>query len=249
MINIVTIDPSINSTAVTINGQVFAISSESIAYNKSTKFKKWYELTDEYATIVTVDTSYQNQKTYSSLEVIKLETYQNIANIVTSIVDKHTNPKYTTVVLIEGYSYSSQAGPLIDLVTLSTLIRNSLSSRPDTDLVVIAPSSLKKLAGKLTYDKIVKGKKIEYRNHQGKASGSFNKHDMYLTLIENDDIQTDWIKFLREHSEDIIKAKAIPKPIEDINDAIIMYHVAIMELKEHLRNEEYKDYIEHLRNI
>jgi len=245
MINIVTIDPSINSTGITINGEVFAISSESIAYTKSLKnYKRWYELSSEHATIETVDTSYQNQKIYSKLEIIKLETYQRIANLVRTLVDKHCKSNYNTLVLIEGYSYSSQAGPLIDLVTLSTLVRRNLFSRTDTELVVVAPTSLKKLAGKLTYAPIVKGKKTEYRNPQGKASGSFNKHDMYMALIENSDIQTDWVTFLREHSEEILLAKAIPKPIEDINDAIMMYHVALMALTEHV---EFLETVDQLR--
>ena len=233
--NIVTIDPSINSTGLTINGQVFSIASESIALTKTLKLNKWFELCDDYATIHTVDTSYFGMKAYAPLEMIKLETYQKIANLVRTLVDKHTNPEYNTLVLIEGYSYSSASGPLIDLVTLSTLIRRNLFTRRNTTLIVLAPQSLKKLAGWLTYPAIAKGKKVikyEYRNNQGKAAGSFDKFDIYRALIENQDIQTDWVNFLRDHSDEILKAKSVPKPIEDVNDAVTLMHIAQKAIEE-----------------
>ena len=249
MINLVTIDPSINSTGLTINGEVFSIASENIALTKSLKLNKWFSLCEDYATIHTVDTSYSGIKNYASLEIIKLETYQKIANLVRTLVDKHVNPNYNTLVLIEGYSYSSASGPLIDLVTLSTLIRRNLFSRQNTDLVVLAPQSLKKLVGWLTYPAIAKdkkGKKFEYRNKLGTASGAFNKRDIYTALIENTKIITAWVEFLRSQHSEIISAKAIPKPIEDINDAVAMLHVAERAMEEN--NGDYQATLSFLRN-
>lgn len=246
MINLVTIDPSINSTGLTINGEVFSIASANIALTKSLKLNKWFELCEDHATIHTVDTSYGGIKNYAELEIIKLDTYQKIANLVRTLVDKHVNPLYNTLVLIEGYSYSSASGPLIDLVTLSTLIRRNLFSRKDTDLVVIAPQALKKLAGWLTYPMIAKGKKVEYRNNLGVASGSFNKHDIYTALIENVKIKTDWVEFLRAQHEEIKTAKSVPKPIEDINDAVTLFHIAEKALE--VNNADYKDTLSFLRS-
>ena len=160
MINLVTIDPSINSTGLTVNGEIFSIASEGIALTKKGALNKWFQLADDYATIETVDTTYGKEKNYPKLEVVKLETYQRIADLVKATVDKHTNPNYNTLVLIEGYSYSSASGPLIDLVTLSTLIRLNMFSRNGTELVVFSPSTLKRLAGWLTYPEIAKGKKV-----------------------------------------------------------------------------------------
>jgi len=248
MINLVTIDPSINSTGLTVNGEIFSIASEGIALTKRGALNKWFTLADEHATIITVDTTYGNEKSYAKLEVIKLETYQKIANIIRTTVDKHTNPRYNTLVLIEGYSYSSQSGPLIDLVTLSTLIRRNLFSRNGTELVVFAPSTLKRLAGWLTYPEIAKGKKViklEYRNNEGVASGSFNKHQIYKALTENSKIRTDWVKFLKEQEDEIFKAKAIPKPIEDINDAVMLMHIASKVAEE---KKDFQETVEHLRN-
>ena len=246
MINLVTIDPSINSTGLTVNGNIFSIASEGISLTKKGELVKWFQLSEECATITTVDTTYGNEKLYSKLEVVKLETYQKIANIVRTIVDNHTNPKYNTLVLIEGYSYSSLGGPLIDLVTLSTLIRRNLFSRSKTELVVFSPSTLKRLAGWIAYPEIVKGKKVEYRNNQGVASGKFNKREIYKALTENNKIQTEWIKLLRAHEDEIFKAKSIPKPIEDINDAVTLLHIGVRAMEE---QKDFKKTVDYLRSL
>ena len=233
MINLVTIDPSINSTGLTVNGEIFSIASEGIALTKKGALNKWFQLADDYATI----------------ETAKLDSYQRIADLVKATVDKHTNPNYNTLVLIEGYSYSSASGPLIDLVTLSTLIRLNMFSRKGTELVVFAPSTLKRLAGWLTYPEIAKGKKViklEYRNNEGVASGSFNKHQIYKALIENSNIQTEWVKFLRAHADEILEAKGIPKPIEDINDAVMLLHIASKVIEDKI---DFQDTVDHLRTL
>lgn len=246
MINIVTIDPSLTSTALTVNGKPFSIASEKIALTKGGGLTKWFSIVQNHCEIITVNTDYGNEKKYSKLEINKLDTFNEIANNVTLAVDRHCNPSYNTVCIIEGYSYSSQAGPLIDLVTLGTLIREQMCSRQGTQLVVLSPSTVKKMAAKLTYEPIKKGKKIEYRNKQGVAGGSFKKHEIYKVLTENDKIKTNWIKLLKELEQDIINQKNIPKPIEDINDAIVMYHICEEEYKE---TKSFVKTIENLRTF
>ena len=231
MINIVTIDPSLTSTAMTVNGKPFSIASENIALTKTAKLSKWFELSSEHCEIITVNTEYSGETKYSKLEVNKLQTFQKIANIVRKTIDNHVNPEYNTVCLIEGYSYSSMAGPLIDLVTLGSLIRERLFSRNNTELVVLSPSTVKKLSARLTYQPIAKGKKVEYRNNEGIAGGSFKKHEIYKVLIENASLETDWIRFLRSN-QDLLRQKSIPKPIEDINDAVVMYHICQKEFED-----------------
>ena len=74
--------------------------------------------------------------------------------------------------------------------------------------------------------------KYEYRNNQGKAAGSFDKFDIYTALTENTKIKTDWVEFLREHQDEILKAKAVPKPIEDVNDAVTLMHIGQKAIQE-----------------
>ncbi len=90
--------------------------------------------------------------------------------------------------------------------------------------------SLKSAAAKLTYPAIEKGKKVkkyEYRNFEGVAGGKFTKHEMLKSLIENPSLKGEWIKLLKEHSKELLEMKHIPKPFEDINDAKLMYEVAL----------------------
>lgn len=245
--NIVTIDPSILSTAVTINGKVFSIASERIALTKSLKYTKWFDICSPHCKIITVNTEYNQEKRYSFLEIEKLSTFQQTSNIIRKLVDKHCKPEYNTVVVIEGFSYSSEAGPLIDLVTFSTLVRRNLFSRANTELVVLAPSTIKRLGAMLTYEPIIKGKKTEYRNKQGIAGGSFKKQDIYKVLTENDNIQSDWVNFLREYEDVILKNKIIPKPIEDINDSVVMYYVTLQANDK--CKKDFKDFISKLKEL
>lgn len=222
--NIVTIDPSLTCTGMTVNGKPFVFASDHIVLTKKQKYTKWFELSSEHCEIITIDTSYGKERSYAKLEINKLNTYTKIVNQIKETVDKHSNRRHNTVCLIEGYSYSSASGPLIDLVTFGTLLRSSFQGSKN-GLAVIAPTSLKVQAAKLTYPEIKQGKKLTYRNHEGVAGGSFKKLEMLKVLLENDKIDTDWIRFLREYQEELVSSKNIPKPIEDINDAIIMYHI------------------------
>jgi hypothetical protein len=245
MINIVTIDPSLISTALTINGKPFSIASEKIALTKKGELTKWFEIVSDHCEVFPVDTEYKNEKKYAQLEVNKIETFQRIANLVRKLVDKHCDSAYNTVCLIEGYSYSSSMGPLIDLVTLGSLIRERLFSRTGTELVVLSPSTVKKMAAKLTYEPIKKGKKVEYRNKQGLAGGSFKKPDIYRVLTENDNIDSDWVRLLRDLESEVLGQKNIPKPIEDINDAVVMFHICEEEYK---TTQDFQETTKNLRN-
>ena len=248
--NIVTIDPSILNTGMTINGIAFTIASKSIAHTSKGVLKKWFERADYHCQIFPVDTSYNNETSYSKLELAKLQTYHNIVNIIRALVSIHTEKYAQTLVVIEGYSYSSVAGPLIDLVTFSTLVRECLSNRPQTKVVVLAPTSMKKLAAQVTYTPIEKGKKvkkIEYRNHEGVAGGSFTKHHIYQALIENDELDCEWVKFLRTVSSEALDAKAIPKPLEDVNNAVMMQYIARKAYKDN--NEDFMSTVNALSEI
>ncbi len=245
MINIVTIDPSIISTGLTINEQPFSIVAEKIAFTKRKNLTKWFDMVEPYCEIFTIDTSYNNETIYAQLEIAKLKTFHRTANLIRKIIDTHCDLMYNTICLIEGYSYSSQAGPLIDLVTFGSLVREQLFSRSGTELVVLAPSTVKRLAAKLTYEPIKKGKKIEYRNNQGVAGGSFKKHEIYKVLTENTKINTDWVRFLRLKEKEISEQKSIPKPIEDINDSVVMFYIAQEAYKEN--NQDFNKTIKQLR--
>ena len=77
-----------------------------------------------------------------------------------------------------------------------------------------------------THVKNMKNKeKWVYRNNMGISGGSFNKHQMFLAIIENDKLNDGWTNLCRSLKSDIMEAKKVPKPFEDINDAILLYNI------------------------
>ena len=77
---------------------------------------------------------------------------------------------------------------------------------------------------KLVYTPIQLKKKIEYRNNSGVSGGKFTKTEMCQSLLDSK-LDCEWVTFLRDNKDDIFKNKSIPKPIEDINDAKLMFEI------------------------
>lgn len=225
--NFVAIDPSLSCTAMVVNDKKFVYTTPTVASTKKGDFKRWFEACDGLATI-RVFKEVDSKEPHSSLEFLKLRHYYNIAaHIVDDITSNMVDGD--TYIAIEGYSYSSAAGPLIDLVTLGTLLRYLILARVRDGTVsveILQPTEVKQKAAALVYPAIKKGKKVEYRNADGVAGGSFKKPEIYKALIDNSKLLGDeWVEFIRGHSDEILEMKSIPKPIEDINDAKTLYEI------------------------
>lgn len=225
--NYIAIDPSLNCTAMVINDKKFIYAKEDYGISEKTgKMKRWFEHCEPYITYRWVN--YAKYAVHSDQEIAKLQIYHLISDTIVSDILANIDPKLPIVVGIEGFSYSSMAGPLIDLVTLSTLIRWKVLQTVTDNVNVYQPAELKLEACKLTYQPTVKGvkvKKYEYRNNAGVAGGKFKKPEMFLALTENTSLKDDWVEFLRSHESDIIGLATIPKPIEDVNDAKLLFEV------------------------
>lgn len=219
--NIISIDPSLSCTAVIVNDKKFVYANDTTAWTKTGKLKKWFEETSHLIDFHIV--SYEKSAIYSDQEIKKLSGYDAVSDKILQDIQNHLVPGAIRVG-IEGYSYSSQAGPLIDLVCFGTLLRKKLITlTPEVN--VFPPSTLKMLAAKLTYPPTKKGKKDEWRNFQGVAGGKFKKGEMYKCLTENATLTCPWVEFLRANDADILAATNVPKPIEDMNDAKLMYEI------------------------
>lgn len=240
--NYVAIDPSLSCTAMVVNDRKFVYTTAGVAHTKKGELKRWFQECEDQGVIIRVWDDLSHLENNSETELSKLYRYECITDaIITDILNNSNSPHYT--VGIEGYSHSSNAGPLIDLVTISTLLRSKLIKHVvnyvnyqdtgiDTDTVIVSglrilqPTEVKQRAAMLVYQPIQKGKKIEYRNPDGVAGGSFKKPEIYKALLHNDNLKGDvWVDYLREQSEEILEMKSIPKPIEDINDAKTLYEI------------------------
>ena len=231
--NIVALDPSLISTALVMStGDTFKMYNycrESSAFGK-TGIKKWFKLAEQFVTYKFIE--YREFKDYSEGELTKLKDYDKITDVIISDILSNIDTSKPTKIGIEGYSFSSTAGDIIDLVTFSTLLRKKLFDQISEDITVMSPSTLKLESCKLTYPPIVtetgkkvKKVKIEYRNNLGLSGGKFTKTDMFMTIVDNNEMQDFWTKHCKLVKSDVLGVATIPKPYEDVNDAFLIYSV------------------------
>lgn len=231
--NIVALDPSLISTALVVSsGDTFKMYNycrESSAFGK-TGIKKWFKLAEQFVTYKFIE--YREFKDYSEGELTKLKDYDKITDGIISDILSNIDTSKPTKIGIEGYSFSSTAGDIIDLVTFSTLLRKKLFDQISEDITVMSPSTLKLESCKLTYPPIVtetgkkvKKVKIEYRNTLGMSGGKFTKTDMFMAIVENNEMLDFWTKHCKLVKSDVLGVATIPKPYEDVNDAFLIYNV------------------------
>lgn len=225
--NIIAIDPSTSCTGICYNGKVACFSSEAKVFTKKRDLTKWFGIASEAAKINSYpELTKVKGEAFSHSEVGKLNHFDSITDSIIDFLQKEVNISSKDIVLIEGYSYSSEAGHIIDLVTFSTLLRKKLKSM-GVNLIVVQPSELKMLAAKTTYAPKDVGKrkpKLRWENPDGVAGGSFKKPEMYRAITDNATFTDDWTELLREHFSDIMSMNKIPTPLDDINDAFLLYH-------------------------
>lgn len=237
--NIVTIDPSLSCTAVCINGRFYVYTTNNTAKTKTGTLKKWFKIMDQYVDYRFFE-SPSNTLSYSKTELAKLRLYNEITDLIISDVALNLDKDSPdTIVCIEGYSYSSSSSAIIDLVTFSTLLRSKIMLDIGYMGVVLSPATLKVKACELTYPERnnAKGKKLPCANHEGTSGGRFKKHEMMKALIENGNLQEDWyVNVLRNECAEAFDKTTIPKPIEDLNDAKLMYEVIVNLANKHDHN-------------
>lgn len=225
------IDPSILSTSIAVqaNGKTYLenFTYEEFVYGKNDK-KKWFKLADEIMEVKTFK-RYKENLTYSESEISKLvKTDLQTDYIVNRILSYDFNKDSIFILNIEGYSYSSSAGHIIDLVTFSSVLRKKLYEKVSTHLIVTQPTQLKSNIAKLCYEPIVKeigGKNTRteyiYKNNDGITGGRFKKKEI-LQAINDSNFKDDYATFVKNNFEMLNKSKNVPKPFEDCNDAYFL---------------------------
>jgi hypothetical protein len=230
IMNYIGIDISINSTAIFI---------ETNGVEKILSFtnKKDNNIYIKELDRCGVDFTYFNReilKDYTDNEISKMRHYIDISDSIINKILSVIDLTKKTYCQIEGYSFTKNTSSILDIVSLSTLIRSKLLVNiKDIDLKIISPSSLKLETCKMVYEPINIGKikpKYEYKNNLGISGGSFKKHDMYRAMVDGD-VDTMIFGFLKDYIH-ILEMSKIPNPIEDIIDSIFACKV----LKKNLYN-------------
>jgi hypothetical protein len=239
--NYIGIDPSLISTAVVINGDIINYCRESSVLTKS-GMSKWFKSAEQYCQYKFIE--YSKFESYSEGELTKLKDYDEITDLIIGDIISKIDISKETYIGIEGYNFGAQVGDLVDLVAFSTLLRNKLWYKVSKNITVFSPTSLKLEACKFTYQPIIKevGKKVkrieyEWRNPLGIPGGKFIKTDMARAIIDNTIVSNDkWFVYLKSIQVEILSLKNIPKPHEDINDAVLLYHIIRKMIENNTKN-------------
>ena len=218
MNNYIGIDISINSSAV------FIISNkgETILSFTSKKDNNIYIKELNRCGVKITTQNKQKSDNYSDNEILKLRNYIELSETIINEIIYSIDINEKTYCQIEGYSFSKNTSSILDIVSLSTLIRRNLyKCISNIQISIISPNSLKLETCKLVYKPIDIGKKkskLKYVNNQGISGGSFKKPQMFRAMIEGE-IQSPIFKMLNDYKH-LMERDKIPNPIEDIIDSI-----------------------------
>ena len=226
--NYISIDASIKSTAIIINNEHFINYPGSDAcFTSKGQLVKWYEIGKdaiEYKPFTfkpEIEDNSQNEiKKYVDFELLTDSIINDILSRIKLGVETHVG--------LEGYSYDSEAGPLIDIVTFTTLLRQKLYRKVTKNIRIYPPTEVKKGAAQLTYTPIPLNKKetkFIWRNNDGIAGGHFKKHEIYKSIIENPKYSGKYVDLLHTIKDEMLAMGSIKKPFEDMNDSYIIYQL------------------------
>jgi hypothetical protein len=215
--NFIGIDISLNSTAIYIEND----KKYTLSFTNKKDNNKWIKELEQYGVLFYFQER-TSVKDYSENEFIKINHFIQQSELMVDEIISRIDMTEKTYCLIEGYSFSKNTSSILDIVSLSTLIRAELVKKINNiHLSIISPISLKLEACKLCYEPIdigIKKPKLIYRNHEGLAGGSFKKPHMMKAMIEGE-IDSPIYQFLLTN-KDLMNRDKIPNPIEDIIDSI-----------------------------
>ena len=149
------IDPSINSTGITINiwedNSLFTEVFYIIKGNKLTKKEQKVTEDDDlnkviYSTYEKIDIKDAHDS--HELELIKTKNLLNIVNVISHIITVHSKHCDNIYVGMEGLSYGSsvRTRSIYELAGLNYLIRNELMTKHMCKLYILPPTEVKKFA-------------------------------------------------------------------------------------------------------
>ena len=227
MHNFIGIDISLNSTAVYIESNK---GSKIISVTNKKDNNIYIKELARY-NVDFVHTERKKSTIYSDNEVIKLRHFDDIATLIKNKCIENICLDEKTFCQIEGYSFSKNTSSILDIVSLSTLIRSYLLKEiSNLEMSIISPSTLKLGACKLVYPSVdigIRKPKLVYKNNDGVPGGAFKKQEMFKAILDSD-LEFPIRKMLKEY-EHLIEREKIPNPLEDIIDAIFCCKIKISE--------------------
>jgi len=205
---IIGIDFSINSTGVAIKTKDDLILMSFSANYKS--HLKGFRTHEKIKDLVQIFSYIKEGNTKDPLETqqIKIRNANRLSDIIMEKLEPYLDK--CTQINIEGFSYSSSGNSFIDIVMYNSFLRCKLYERVGDSIFIVPPKTLKK---------------------RYSGNGNANKCFMLTHYVDNTKSE------LRDliNSLDIIEGKKffIPKPIDDLVDAIALTEVEFsLQIKE-----------------
>ena len=209
--NFVTIDFSLNSPGICIfsKNKYYFIGYLKPGTGTKAEQKLQEELNLLEDTRITYQPDWTNNEAYSKSEMIKIQRHTRTANDIIDMIIEITGEDPEVVVAFEGSSYGSSGGTnnIIDMAAGAAILKMELMSRLKVkDMMTIAPSTIKKHAGK----------------------GNMKKDELWVKFLDNvlnDSVleNQSLLKYCKTH---IGETKKVPKPLDDLVDAYFLNHLA-----------------------
>lgn len=206
--NYIAVDFSLNSPGVCLYNDK-SKKYHFIAYMKpGTGTKKDQKLQEEMSLLKDVtlvsQPDFSKEEEFSSVELAKIKRYDRMADDIINLVLQDSFEGDGFTIAFEGTSYGSKMGTnnMIDMAAGAAILKlKLLKTLMPEDLMTVAPTTIKKFAGKGNMNK---SQLFEVFFNNGIGDKNLEKSPFY-----------GWIK-----SQDF--GKKIPKPIDDLVDAFFL---------------------------
>lgn len=206
--NYIAIDFSLNSPGICLYNDKSKM-YKFIAYIKAkTGTKKEQELQKELALLkdVTIVTqpNFTNEEKFSGSELAKVKRYDKMADDIINLIIQESFQGDSFTIAFEGTSYGSKMGTnnMVDMAAGAAILKlKMLKTLQPENLLTVAPTSIKKFAGK----------------------GNMNKSQIFEAFVNNSINDKSLLKsqFYQKICELECGAK-IPKPVDDLVDAFFL---------------------------
>jgi len=206
--NYLAVDFSLNSPGVCLYNDK-SKKYHFISYMKpGTGTKKDQKLQEEMSLLKDVtlvsQPDFSKEEEFSSVELAKIKRYDRMADDIINLVLQESFKGDGFTIAFEGTSYGSKMGTnnMIDMAAGAAILKlKLLKTLMPEDLMTVAPTTIKKFAGKGNMNK---SQLFEVFFNNGIGDENLEKSPFY-----------EWIK-----SQDF--GKKIPKPIDDLVDAFFL---------------------------
>lgn len=142
----------------------------------------------------------EEESEYHERERSKISSFVKLTDLIIDSIKEDIDGE--TYIAMEGISFGSTGNSLIDISMATGILRKELISKLEGNtekFFVFSPTAIKKFAGK----------------------GNFKKIDMFEAILKDTDLNSEFIKTMKDNRDMCITPKGIvKKPIEDMIDSI-----------------------------